>query len=158
MMFVNRLIAAGVVSIALSPAVSLADQVIAGCSPTRIKFAASDALRFRTTSTSYVDLPQARVTFNQGGTNPSCVLVRFSAAPNANRNMGFRALLDGNAGIPFEGQISDGVDMGPNARRFTFIFPNVAPGVHVVQIQHQMTSQGGMVDMNAHNTIVSFRP
>jgi hypothetical protein len=158
MMSVNRLIAAGAISVALSPAVSLADPVIAGCSPTRIKYAASDALRFRTTSTSYVDLPQARVAFHQGGASPSCVLVRFSAAANASRNMGFRAMLDGNAGIPFEGQISDGVDKGPNVRRFTFIFPDVSPGGHVLQMQYQMTSQGGFADMNAHNTIVQFRP
>ena len=158
MMSMTRLIMAGALGIALSPSVSLAEPTVATCNPTRIKYMASDASSFTTTSTSYVDLPQARIAFRQGGASPSCVLVRFSAAPFANRNMGFRALLDGVAGIPFEGQVSDGADKGANARRFTFIFPDVAPGDHLVQIQHQMTSQGGVVHMNAHNTIVSFSP
>ena len=70
-----------------------------------------------------------------------------------------RAMLDGTqAALPYEGQISDGADKGPNARRFTFIFASVTPGVHNVKIQYQMTSQGGFADMNAHNTIVSFAP
>ena len=158
-MISNKIVLASLVSVlTASPAAALDPPTVGACSPTRIKFMASDASSFTTTSTSYVDLPQARIAFRQGGASPSCVLVRFSAAPFANRNMGFRALLDGVAGIPFEGQISDGADMGANARRFTFIFPDVAPGDHLVQIQHQMTSQGGVVHMNAHNTIVSFRP
>ena len=114
---------------------------------------ASEALRFRTTSQSFVNLPQARVAFRQGGKN------RFSAVPDANRNMAFLALLDGSeTALPSQGQISGGEDLGPNVRRFTFIFPSVSPGSHTVQIQYNMTSAGGFADMNAHNTIVQFAP
>ena len=159
MMFANRYLAAAVMAVALSPSVSLAQSTVASCSPTRIKYMASEALRFRTTSQSFVNLPQARVAFRQGGKNPSCVLVRFSAVPDANRNMAFLALLDDSeTALPSQGQISGGEDLGPNVRRFTFIFPSVSPGSHTVQIQYNMTSAGGFADMNAHNTIVQFAP
>jgi hypothetical protein len=156
-MTANRFLAAAAAAVTLSPSVALAQTTVASCSPTRVKYMASEALRFRTTSQSFVNLPQARVAFRQGGKNPSCVLVRFSAAPDANRNMAFLALLDGSeTALPSQGQISGGYDKGPNVRRFTFIFPSVAPGPHTVQMQYNMTSPGGFADMNAHNTIVQF--
>jgi hypothetical protein len=159
MMSIKPVLAGLAVALMASPAAALDPATLGSCSPTKIKFVASDELRFRTTSQSYVDLPQASISFTQGGRKASCVLVRFSANANGNRNMGFRAMLDGTqAALPYEGQISDGADKGPNARRFTFIFASVTPGVHNVKIQYQMTSQGGFADMNAHNTIVSFAP
>ena len=159
MISIRHVLGGMVLALLANPAAALDPPTVGSCNPTRVKFMASDALRFRTTSQSYVDLPQARITFRQGGSGPSCVLVRFSAASNANRNMGFRAMLDGTeAALPYEGQISDGADMGPNVHRFTFIFASVSAGNHTVQIQYQMTSQGGFADMNAHNTIVWFAP
>src|SRR3954462_886059 len=123
MTFARLLLAAAAVAAVLSPGASMADSTVGSCNPTSVKYIASGPTAFRTTSTSYVDLPQASIAFRQGGTKPSCVLVRFSAAPNANRNMGVRALLGGFPdALPDEMQISDGGDQGPNARRFTFIF------------------------------------
>ena len=159
MNFLPRAIAGAAFAVASGPALS-ADPTVGTCAPTAVKYVASDALAFKTISSSYVDLPQARVVFRQGGKQPSCVLVRFSAAAKASdfSNMGFRALLDSTEALPFEGQISDGVDVAPSARRFTFVFPNVSPGVHTIQIQHEATSPHSAVAMNAHNTIVWFAP
>lgn len=154
-----RIMAAAAFAAVLSPAAAPADPVGGSCSPRTVKFVASEPLHFRTSSQTYIDLPQARVGFRQGGRMASCVLVRFSAMPQANRNMGFRALLDDTeAALPYEGQISDGADVAPAARRFIFIFPSVTPGAHTVQVQYQSTSQGGTDDMNAHNTIVWHAP
>jgi hypothetical protein len=142
---------------ALLPVAAAADPTAGSCSPTAVHYVASGGGTFQTVSSSYVDLPQARVIFHQGGSKPSCVLVRFSADPKAGNftNMGFRVLLDGaQAGLPFEAQISDGIDVAPSARRFTFIFANVAPGAHSVQMQHQATSPNSAAAMNGHNTIV----
>ena len=146
---------------AFAGTVALADPIVGNCQPTMAKYMASDELRFRTTSTSYVDVPQAKVGFRIGGASPGCVLVRFSAVPEANSfsNTAIRAFLDGSeAGLPFELQITAGTDAAPQARRYTFIFADVAPGAHTVSIQYRRLGTGGTADINAHNTIVWFTP
>jgi hypothetical protein len=158
MTFARLTIAALALSVTAGSAAS-ADPAGGACRPRAVKYAASTEAAFRTNSNSYVDLPQARVAFRQGGAKPGCVLVRFSAAPKVTgfASMEFRATLDGVEGMPFEAQGSDGVDRGPTAHRFTFIFPSVEPGAHVVQMQYVSLS-GVLVAMNAHNTIVWFTP
>lgn len=141
------------------PIGSQADPVVGNCSPARVKYVASDALAFKTISSSYIDLAQARVSFRQGGNTPSCVLVRFSANANGDQsNFAIRALLDGaELALPNELVVTDGADKGPAARRFTFVLPSVSPGSHTVAIQYRRLN-GTDGRMNAHNTIVWFGP
>ena len=144
---------------ALLPVTVHADPVVSACAPTGIKFIASEALPFAANSGDYANLPQANISFRQGGRQASCVVVRFSAAANGHGgNLLVRALLDGaETGLPFEMIVSDFRDIGPAARRFTFVFPNVAPGRHTVTIQHRVIN-APMAETNGHNTIVWFAP
>jgi len=155
----REILAASAFAAILSPLAALAEPTVGSCSPAHLKFMASDPLRFRLTSQSYVDLPQARVVFHQGGRVASCVLVRFSANANgAQGNFAVRALVDGvTTALPNEVTLTDTADVGPAARRFTFVLPSVTPGPHSVTIQYRRLN-GTMSDMNAHNTIVWFAP
>ena len=142
---------------ALLPVTVHADPVTGACAPTSMKFIASEALPFAANSSDYADLPQGKISFRQGGRQASCVVVRFSTAANGHGgNLLVRALLDGaETGLPFEMIVSDFRDIGPAARRFTFVFPSVAPGRHVLTIQHRVIN-APMAETNAHNTIVWF--
>lgn len=157
-MSVARFAAATLIA-ALLPVAVQADAVNGACTPTSMKFAASDALPFASASDNYADLPQAKIAFRQGGLQASCVMVRFSSAANGHGgNILVRALLDDTeTGLPFEMVVSDFRDIGPAARRFTFIFPSVAPGRHTITIQHRVINTP-MAETNAHNTIVWFAP
>ena len=151
--------AAATLVAALLPVTVHADAVIGACAPTSVKFAASDARPFAISSDVYADLPQAKIAFRQGGLKAGCVVVRFSAEANGHHgNVLVRALLDGAEGaLPSEMIVSDFLDIGPAARRFTFILPSVAPGPHTITIQHRIIN-AAMAEMNAHNTIVWFAP
>jgi hypothetical protein len=48
------------------------------CSPTKVAFIASTRRESQTNSTTFVNVPQASVSFVQGGSGRSCVLVHFS--------------------------------------------------------------------------------
>src|SRR5689334_23772179 len=107
------------------------------CSPTKVKFIASDPTFFEVNSTTFVNVPQGVVNFTQGGAAPSCVIVSLSAQPSASGGgiLTVRAVLDGAAGLPNEANFSDGNDSANQVRSFDFIFPSVAPGAHSVRIQ-----------------------
>jgi hypothetical protein len=131
------------------------------CNPTKVKAVASVVEVSRgSNSATFAQIPEASVSFTQGGASASCVLVRFSAETFAegNENTLIRAFLDGvTAGLPAEVQYS-GTDNGQfSARSFEFIFPSVAPGAHVVRMQYR-SRNGTFTKVLRHNTVVQFAP
>ena len=140
--------------------------VTGSCSPTRIKFLASDATFFTTTSTSFGNVAQGTVNFTQGGAAPSCVIVSLSAnsfavgnSPSTPAPLSVRLMLDGTTpALPNEVDFSDGNDSGNQARAFDFIFPSVEPGPHTIRVQIKTTSDALLADLNRHNIIVQFAP
>ncbi len=135
--------------------------VTSSCSPTKVRYMASDLDASSTTSVQFVQVPEAVVSFTQGGTGASCVLVRFSAqvfvASGAGSTGIFRAFLDNTkAALPESVQFT-GNSTSNEARSFEFIFPLVAPGNHVVRMQFR-SNTGTNVFVERHNTIVQHVP
>src|SRR4051794_30911521 len=65
------------------------------CGPAKLKILTSNSIASNTTSTAYIDIPEATLNFIQGGPEPSCVIVRFSAETFAKGNgITIRPLLD----------------------------------------------------------------
>jgi hypothetical protein len=137
-----------------------------GCPLTRMNFAASTLDGSGTTSTSFVDVPEASLTFFQGGTLSNCVIVNFSAmsfASTASTALVLvRAVLDGVVvAIPPETQFSGDDDEDADFRwsrshDYNFVFPRVAPGSHTVTMQFR-SSDGGQVFINRHTMVVYHR-
>jgi hypothetical protein len=113
-----------------------------------------------TSSTTFVNVFQAKIVFPQGGAGASCVIVHFSARAFAfgTRTMNVRAVLDGST-IALPGEMAFATNDGANgfSRAVQFIFPSVAPGSHSVQIQFRSLS-GESVAMGRHSTIVQYAP
>jgi hypothetical protein len=83
---IGPLLCGGLLTLAvLMPSTAPAAPTVVTCSPKSLKIMASTLLT-TTTSTSYVDINQAAVNFKQGGTSPSCVVVRFSAAASSKQD------------------------------------------------------------------------
>jgi hypothetical protein len=105
-----------------------------------------------------VNIPEATISFVQGGTSASCVIVRFSAgicAPGG--GVYVRAFLDQTtAALPIDINYASN-DACFQAHAFEFIFPSVAPGVHTVRMQYRSLS-GTIVYVARHNTVVQFAP
>src|SRR6185503_18681511 len=103
-MFKTFLVACGATGL-LAGSVSAA-AISGSCTPTKTQFVASTLADSTTISSSFVNVPQATVTFTQGGNSPSCVLVRFTATTytqDAIDALAIRALMDGTtAGMPSE--------------------------------------------------------
>lgn len=162
----TTVLAGAMIGTLLAASATSAAPTIGSCSPTMVKFIASDPTFFQTTSTTFVNLPQSAVNFTQGGTGPSCVIVSVSAVPDAVASspptpapMTVRVMLDGTtAALPNEVDFSDGADTGNQVRSFDFIFPSVAPGAHNVRVQFKASPDAGFTDMNRHNVIVQFAP
>jgi len=136
------------------------------CSPTEMKFIASDPTFFETKSTEFVNLPQAAINFTQGGNRSSCVIVSVSAAsfaaartPGTPTPMTVRVMLDDETpGLPGQVDFSDGGDGGNQVRSFDFIFTEVAPGKHTMHVQFKADPGAVATDFNRHNIIVQFAP
>lgn len=131
------------------------------CEPTKKKFKVSGADQ-STTSPSYVNVSETGISFNQGGSSPSCVIVSFSAEASAAANtvMTLRAVIDGVAGsctptdtfFVFAGTTAEGLA----AHAMNFICPNVSPGGHVASIQFHR-SGGTSVRLLLRTTIVNYQ-
>ena len=95
-------------------------------------------------SSSFVDIPETSVNVKVGGANPTCVIVAFSALvnPEPDETMVVRARIAGiGAGDP------DDVAFGPGSgkldtRATQFIFRNVPPGSHTLQMQYRINAGG----------------
>lgn len=141
-----------------SPAV-----VTGTCKTGKTNYAASSLQNSATTSTSYVDIPEATVSFTQGGTSPSCVIVVYSAmvfAPSSEL-MFVRPILDGSNATPGETQFSGDDDENGNSQwarshAMNFVFPSVSPGAHTIVMQFH-TLFGHSVYTHQHTTLVEHR-
>jgi len=159
-------LAGAMIGTLLAAGTALAAPTTGSCSPTKVKFIASDATFFQVTSTSFVNVPQGVVNFTQGGTSPSCVIVGVSADPTGVASspptpapLTVRVMLDGTtAALPNEVDFSDGADTGNQVRSFDFIFPSVAPGDHSIRVQFKASPASGFADLNRHNVIVNYAP
>lgn len=135
------------------------------CITNQSTYAASTLDGSSTTSTSFVNLGEGAVTFQQGLGN-GCAIVNFSsmafAASGGSALLYVRALLDGaTVAIPFETQFTgdddeDGDGRWARSHSYTFIFPRVAPGLHTVQMQFR-SFDGGSVTLHRHTTVVQHR-
>jgi hypothetical protein len=136
-----------------------APPVTFACQPTKVKGVASSS-GINSNGTTYRNIPETVVHFTQGGRGASCILVRFSAQVivPANDGVQVRAVLDNKpSALPSEAvylATPSGVFSG---HTFEFVFPNVAPGHHVVRMQFQGMS-GGTVSMGGYNTVVQHTP
>jgi hypothetical protein len=133
--------------------------VFGRCAPNKTTYLASDT-GVSTTSTTYVDVSNGTVRFLQGGTGPSCVVVEFSAATAVMNNVLYvRALiLDIGAGTPTEaiygGDAFEDGNLHYGAHAMAFVFPNVAPGRHFVQMQMRTVNNQYGAEIQHHTIIV----
>jgi hypothetical protein len=90
-----------------------------------------------TSSTTYIDVPNARLRFRVGGSGPSCVIVRFSA--EAYSDLDFllvQAVMGAQVAQPgTDVQLAGDDDTVAGSHAIEFIFPSVAPGRRTVKIQ-----------------------
>lgn len=140
--------------------------VSGGClDVTKINYKSDDTLDKSTFSTSFVDVPNSGVVFNQGGTGSSCAIVTFTAETFTESNglMQIRARLDDSVtAAPGVVQLSgdDDEDLDNRWARshaFTFIFPSVAPGSHRVRIQFRSVDFFREVVIHKHTVVVQHR-
>jgi len=156
--------AIGAVAVALTATLllpapaALASAAVKGtCSPTKVSFSASTTGANNTTQT-YSNIPQATVTFTQGGPQGSCVLVQFVMVATAYKTAFYlRAMMDGVAGLPAETYFHNGDDTVLRTGVGMFIFDKVAPGSHTVQMQFH-GSGGNPATLTSHNLIVNYAP
>ena len=149
--------AIGAAFLALTPVVATAaapPPTIAPCSPPGkgrfITYVASEA----TTSPTFVNIPKTRVRFDQG-TKAGCVIIRFTANMQAapTGDMVVRALLD-NSTTAHPSSVSFG-SADVTGATIEFIFLNVAPGVHHVDMQF-LSFGGGQASVSKPTTFVHY--
>ena len=102
----------------------------------------------------------SNVTFTQGGSTASCIIVSFSGEAGAPENswMNLRALLDGIVCQPNAVQFvrSNATATDQAARAMNFICPDVAPGSHTVRLQFGPSGSGQEVYLDYRTTIVQY--
>jgi hypothetical protein len=145
----------------LMPADAPAAPVTVACSPGKMKIVASSLDQSFRTAETFGNIPEATVTFTQGGTGPSCVLVQFSAGTFqlGGDSVMVRAYLNNTtAAVPAEVQYStdNGVAHASNASSYQFVFPSVAPGNHTLRMQYRSNGGDG-VFVHRHTTVVHHR-
>ena len=136
------------------------------CKSGKTNYSATNLTGSNTTSTSYVNVPDATVSFTQGGSVSSCVIVHFTAETFANAGgtalLYVRPLLDGGTlATPVETQFSGDDDEEQDGRwarshAMNFVFPSVSPGGHTIQMQFR-SFDGGQVNIHQHTTLVDHR-
>jgi hypothetical protein len=141
----------------ISPA-SNAGEVQGKCKPPRaVAFKTSDAIS-ETGSTTFENVPDAGINFI-GSSTPNCVFVRFSAitGPPCCAYGEVQVVLDGGA-VALPGSvllIPPYVDY-PTPRSFEFVFPEVGPNRHNVQVQWRKFDPGNFIQLQARTLVVSY--
>jgi hypothetical protein len=111
-----------------------------------------------TSSTSFAPIAQTAISFQQGGTTNGCVNLSFSAeslAPGATL-MEVRAVLNGSIeGSPGRVYFAQGDDV-LRAHAFNFLFPNVPPGPHRVEVHFRSIGEPGTVRVGMRTTMVQY--
>ncbi|MGQ0484159.1 MAG: hypothetical protein ACT4SY_02225 [Hyphomicrobiales bacterium] len=132
---------------------------------TKANFISDDSINKSTSSNNFVNVPNAGVSFNQGGTGNGCVIVTFTAEAFArvSRLLQIRARLENGAiAAPGVVQLSGDDDEDRDgdwarAHAFTFIFPSVAPGAHTVRMQFRSVFFFEPVTIHKHTVVVQHR-
>src|SRR5437588_10897854 len=130
------------------------------CVTRKVAVTSSDVTGNSTSSSSYVNVPDGAVTFNEG--RDGCIVVDFtgySFAPNSGSTVGLvfvQALLDGVAMFPGEIQFSanDNTYAQSHAASWT---ASALAGSHTVQMQFRSFTSGQSVFMHRHTTEVVHR-
>jgi hypothetical protein len=125
------------------------------CSPTQVQYTTSN-LSFKTKSTEDVAIKDSRMTINQA--ELGCVIVTVSAEAHADQTyLTLSVILDDTVvaepgGVFFTPE--DGFAYsGIQARSFSFVLPNVAPGPHKLELRVN-SSSGRLVRLD-YRTIVA---
>ena len=142
----------------------IAPSVVGGCQPTRMHFIATNSTEQQTTSTEYVNMPQAGVGFTQH--ERGCVIVQFAGVVFANsvgdiaHRIMVRAVLEGTNRVatPRNVQLSGDDDEENDGRwarahGMNFVFPDVPEGEYRVQMQWR-SPQGGTIYVHQHTVLV----
>jgi hypothetical protein len=116
----------------------------------RISYASNDAVAVdTTTSIVMVSVPGTSVSFTIPGTVATCVIVDYSAYTwaSAGELMMVQAVLDGAPGFPgevqFDGDSDENADgMWSRSHNHQWVFANVAPGFHTVNMEWRSFSGG----------------
>ncbi len=141
-----------------APRAEAAAEAVGQCTPGRLKYKTLDD-SVSTNSTSSVNVPGSGIVFVQGGVNPSCVVVRFSAQAfasiTAGRLMYVRAVIGSTVAEPGEVQFTATNDTFSRSHSFEWVFPNVAPGKRTVRIQFRSLN-GEFVYMQDRTTIIHY--
>src|SRR5437667_459835 len=148
----------GANGIAVRHGAASGDLVSGHCKVSKMAFVSHGAGN-STTSTSFVDLPGAVVTFSVGGTTPTCLMVSFTSvcfAGQSGQQLKVRALLDNSVvSEPPEVEfVGPGIAAGAESNAMNFLWTNVAPGNHTVKIQFVV---GGTVFLHEGTTVVFYR-
>ena len=133
--FVSLLLVAGLLLFALS---NQAMAVV--CSPTKMSIRVGTGT-VSTSSTTFTVIPLTAIAFTQGGTGPSCVVVRFSGASSVVGGgvSRLQAVLDGTVAEPNSVSFS-GENVGSVAHAFEFVFPSVPPGSHTLRMLYRVNN------------------
>jgi hypothetical protein len=111
-----------------------------------------------TSSPSFLPIAQTGISFQQGGTTNGCVNLSFSAeslAPGATL-MEVRAVLNGSVeASPGRVYFAQGDDV-LRSHAFNFLFPNVPPGPHRVEVHFRSTGEPGTVRVGMRTTMVHY--
>lgn len=148
-------------ALALLAATNLNSAPVTGsCNPTAVKFSAS-TMSASTTSSAFKNIPEASISFMQGGMTPSCVIVRFTLTTYtefAVDGLAVRAFMDGTtAAMPALLEVRGENDMFGYPRTLEFLFPSVDPGNHNVRMQFS-NSKGHHSNIGDHVMIVHYIP
>jgi hypothetical protein len=156
-MRILRSVGAALVLATLTPATASAFTTTGSCSPSRVRYAVSDSFDISVDSPTYKNMRQAAVTFTQGGTAPSCVLVRFSAGATSNGDsLLVRAVIDDAIiALPPERLFMRTNEGGQQT--VDFVFPSIAPGTHILRIQGN-SDNATAADVNFPMIIIHHAP
>jgi hypothetical protein len=144
---------------ALWPVEATAQNVQGSCVVNRATFRAQTSGGGSTSSTAFVNIPQAALDVAVGGANPTCVIVVFTAQTQttANENMLVRGQIPGiGVGVPAEFAMGPGTGT-TEARPAQFVFENVPPGDYSVRMQFRSVVAGTTVTITRPTVIVHHR-
>jgi hypothetical protein len=154
-------LAALLLLLTLSAGGAVADQKRGKCTVGKAAYNISTD-QFTSTSNSPVTWPNTTVRFKQG--KRGCVVVHFNAAVFADDlSIIARAVLDGTAIASPTGVFltsNDDEDLDGNGQRthgFSFVFPDVAPGKHVLKMQWAVGTAPGTIKVFRSSVVVHHR-
>jgi hypothetical protein len=111
-----------------------------------------------TASSVFAPIAQTGIAFQQGGTSSGCVNLSFSAeslAPGATL-MEVRAVLNGDIeALPGRVYFAQGDDV-LRSRSFNFMFADVAPGPHRVELHFRNAGGSGTVKLGYRSAMLQF--